>query len=228
MYLLQAVVFDFDGTIIDSESSDYRSWQELYARFGVDLPWERWAKGIGGAAGAVDLMSHLEKELGRPIDRQRWGRWRRERDITLSRSRPMLPGVESLIKEALAAGVKIGLATSGGRRWAESHLRRLTIYHHFEIVCTADDVGPHRVKPHPALYTMAVEGLGVEPGRAVAVEDSPNGAKAALAAGMHCIVVPNPATKALTFPEGAVPFNSLDEVTLAILEELVSRPLTGF
>lgn len=219
--MLQAVVFDFDGTIIDSESSDYRSWQELFEQFGVQLPWERWAEGVGAAAGAVDLMSLLEQEVGRPVDRRRWGRWRRERDMTLSRSRPMLPGVESLIKEALAGGVKLGLATSGGRRWAESHLKRLTIFDHFQVICTADDVGRRRVKPHPDLYIMAADGLGVERGRTVAIEDSPNGARAALAAGLYCAVVPNPATKSLSFPDGAVMFGSLTEVNLAVLKEMV-------
>ncbi len=109
----------------------------------------------------------------------------------------------------------MGLASSSGHEWVEGQLRRLGLLHHFHCIRTADDV--ERVKPHPDLYLSVLRCLGVEPRRAVAFEDSPNGALAARRAGMYCVVVPNPVTAALEFGEHDLRLESLMQAELADL-----------
>jgi beta-phosphoglucomutase-like phosphatase (HAD superfamily) len=108
--------------------------------------------------------------------------------------------------------LKIGLASSSPCEWVEGHLERLGLRPYFESIIASDDVV--LTKPDPALYTSACAALGVEPGRAVALEDSPNGALAAKRAGLHCVAVPNELTKFLPFPAVDLRLDSLAEMSL--------------
>lgn len=132
------------------------------------------------------------KKAGKPLRagvRRDYSKW-------MERER-ILPGVVELLDTAKAAGLKIGLASSSKLAWIEDYLEKLCIRHYFEVICTADDVA--KVKPDPELYIQALRELGVKADEAVAIEDSPNGARAAASAGMHCIIVPNELTGLLAF-----------------------------
>ena len=217
--LIQAVVFDFDGTILDSESHVYGVARDLFAEHGAELPLEVWADCVGRDAGYFDVIAYLEERTGRPHDRDALNRLRRERFAERIRGVGALPGVEDALASAHAEGLRLGIASSGSREWVEGQLERLGLRRFFDCVRTADDV--ERVKPEPDLYLSALECLGVEPARAVAIEDSPNGALAARRAGMYCIVVPNPVTAALAFGDHHLRLESLDGVELAaVLREI--------
>ena len=218
--LIQAVVFDFDGTILDSESHVYGVARELFAEHGAELPLEVWAECVGRAAGHFDPIEYLEECTGRPHDRDALNRLRRERfHERIAREGP-LPGVEEALAAARAGGLKLGIASSGSREWVEGQLARLGLRRYFECVRTADDV--EHAKPDPELYTSALACLGVDPARAVAIEDSPNGALAARRAGMYCVIVPNPVTAALAFGHHHVRLESLHGVELhALLDRIV-------
>lgn len=211
----KAVVFDFDGTIIDTETPDYRAWAEVFAEYGVELPMALWTRGVGTSPDAFDVLAYLERCLGRAVDRAAILERRRRRDLELTLAERVRPGVLELLREARRCGVRVGLASSSRRSRVEQHLTRLGIRAEFAVLCTADDV--ERVKPDPSLYRLACARLQVDAGEALAVEDSPNGALAAVGAGMRCVVVPNPVTRGLTFPQG-VPV--LDTLAGMALEEL--------
>ncbi|MNI11079.1 Phosphorylated carbohydrates phosphatase [compost metagenome] len=129
------------------------------------------------------------------------------------------PGILDYLDKAKAVGLKIGLASSSSRVWVDQYLKQLDIAHYFDCIRTADNV--KKVKPDPELYLQTLECLGVEAQEAIAIEDSPNGAKAAEAAGMHCVAIPNSITQFLEF--GLVNYRL---ISLADLEfdELLANP----
>jgi HAD superfamily hydrolase (TIGR01509 family) len=213
--LIEAVVFDFDGLIFDSESHEYETVLELFAEHGAELPLEVWGQCVGREAGFFDPYAYLEERTGAPVDRAALDARRRAAFMArVERSGP-IPGVEEALRAARALGLKIGLASSSTRRWVEPQLKRLGLWHYFECVRTRDDV--QRAKPDPELYRSVLRCLGVEPGAAVAFEDSPNGALAATRAGMYCVIIPNPVTAGLEFGEHHLRLESLMQAELASL-----------
>ena len=220
--LIQAVVFDFDGTIFDSESHVYGVARDLFAEHGAELPLEVWADCVGRDSSYFDPITYLEECTGRRLDRDELNRLRRQRFMELVRDQGPLPGVREALAAAHAEGLRLGVASSGSREWVEGQLERMELRRFFDCVLTADDV--ERVKPDPELYLGALRCLGVEPGRAVAIEDSPNGALAARRAGMYCVVVPNSVTAALAFGDHHLRLDSLDGVELRdLLERVAAR-----
>ncbi|HET7461262.1 MAG TPA: HAD family hydrolase [Longimicrobium sp.] len=213
--MIEAVVFDFDGLIFDSETHEYECVRELFAEHGAELPLEVWGACVGREAGYFDPYAYLQESAGVTLDREDADRRRRERFYERIRGEGAIPGVEEALRAARSLGLKVGLASSSGRGWVEGQLRRLGLLHFFDCVRTADDV--ERVKPEPDLYLGVLRSLGVPPARAVAFEDSPNGALAAARAGMYCVVIPNRVTAALEFGEHDLRLESLMQAELADL-----------
>ncbi|HSU15653.1 HAD family hydrolase [Longimicrobium sp.] len=213
--MIEAVVFDFDGLVFDSETHEYETVAELFAEHGAELPLDVWGQCIGREAGFFDPYAYLEERTGARLDRDELDARRRARFHQRIEGQGPIPGVEEALRAARSLGLKIGLASSSHRAWVEPQLRRLGLWHYFRCVRTADDV--ERVKPDPELYRSVLACLGVEPSRAVAFEDSPNGALAARRAGMFCVVVPNRMTTALEFGEHDVRLESLMQAELADL-----------
>lgn len=218
---MKAILFDFDGTIVDTESACYRAWAEVYSAHGVELPLSRWAAAVGTAAGAFDAMGYLEGVLQRSLDRERIETARRRREQELIACEPVRPGVRSLLLEAKQRGLKLAIASNSSRTWVEPLLRAHGLFEPFDTLCTKDDVA--RVKPAPDLYLLALDRLGVKPTEAVAIEDSPSGATAALAAGVWCVVVPNEITRTFDFPPAHVRLPTLEGVRLDDLISAVRR-----
>ena len=188
---LKAIVFDFDGLILDTEEPIYRSWLEVYAAHGQELPFDRWIQIVGSSNAAFDPRANLEERIGRALTQDVLDeRVRRRSELVLAQA--VLPGVAELAASARDMGLKNGVASSSGGSWVRDHLERLGILELFECIRCRDDV--QLVKPAPDLFLAALECLGVAPGDAVAIEDSPNGVLAAKAAGMFCVAVPNTIT----------------------------------
>lgn len=215
--MLKAVIFDFDGTMVDTETNEFRVWEQLFAERNATLPVAEWGRGVGTRNG-FDLYAFLERCTGQPADPEALQREYRTRFQGLMEQTGVLPGVEDRLREARTLGLRIGLASSSHRSWVLPYLHRFGLTHYFESIRTADDVPV--VKPDPALYRRVLEDFGLEPGEAVAFEDSPNGALAAKRAGLFCVAIPNPITSLLTFGEVDLRVGSLEEVTLA---ELAAR-----
>lgn len=195
--MIKALIFDFDGTIIDTESVWYRTFQEAFESYGVALPVEMYAPCIGTGHDAFNPFEYLVTDLHLPIDLPSFRQSVSRRHTELMEHEAVRPGILEYLQRARAEGLKVGLASSSSRAWIDRFTEKLKIRSYFHCVRTADDV--ERVKPDPALYLQTLECLGVSGSDAVAIEDSPNGARAAKAAGLYCLVVPSLVTRDLEF-----------------------------
>jgi HAD superfamily hydrolase (TIGR01509 family) len=218
--LIRALIFDFDGLILETEEPIYRSWKEVYEAYGVPLPFEQWVKTVGSSNQAFHPQLHLEERLGAPLPPEEIDR-RVARRVELVLAEPVRPGVVGLAKAARAAGMKVGVASSSSRDWVQGHLERLGIVDLFECLQARDDV--QHVKPEPDLYLASLDCLGVAPAEAVAIEDSPNGVIAAKRAGLRCVAVPNRITEGLDLSQADLRLTSLADVTLPQLLERLGQ-----
>ncbi|RUS46781.1 HAD family phosphatase [Cohnella sp. AR92] len=208
--MIRALVFDFDGTIIDTETAWYVAFREAYRRHDVDLTLETYSQCIGTSLGLFNPYEHLITHHGLPIDRVEFRESVRSRHSELMKHEAVRPGVEAFLEEARARGMQLAVASSSSREWVDTYLERLGLADYFQCIRTADDV--KNVKPNPELYLRALDALGVESHEAIAFEDSPNGVRAALAAGMHCVLAPNETTRLLDFPQVGHRVDSLEEL----------------
>jgi HAD superfamily hydrolase (TIGR01509 family) len=215
-HLIRALIFDFDGLILETEEPIYRSWKEVYEARGVPLPFELWVKTVGSSNQEFHPQRHLEESLGRPLTQDEMDR-RLARRVELVLAEPVRPGVVDLAKAARAAGMKAGVASSSSCDWVRGHLERLGIVDLFDCLQARDDV--EHVKPEPDLYIASLDCLGVAATEAVAIEDSPNGVTAAKRAGLRCVAVPNRITAGLDLSQADMRLTSLADVTLPQLLE---------
>ena len=216
----RAIVFDFDGLICDTEGPDLQSWTEVFAEHEVELPTDWWTALIGTADG--QSPHELLEQLAGSVDVASVRSRRTARFLELSDAAPLCDGVRQWLEDARSLGLSIGLATSAPSSWINRHLPRLGIDTYFDCIRTRDDVAV--AKPAPDVYLSALYALGVEPDQAVAVEDSPNGARAAGAAGMKVVAVPNPLTASLPFDCHDVMLPRLADADLA---QVLTRLSTG-
>jgi HAD superfamily hydrolase (TIGR01509 family) len=191
---VKALIFDFDGLIIDSETPGFRAWSEVYESHGCSLPFDKYSACIGTIDG-FDLHAYLEEQSGQSFDADELEAACTRRWHELMQDQPLLPGIAVTIASAKARGLKLAVASSSTRDWVTGNLRKFDLIDRFDAICTRDDVSA--VKPDPALYLLALEKLAVKAAEAIAFEDSPNGILAAKRAGIFCIVIPNPLTQQL-------------------------------
>ena len=215
--MIRALIFDFDGLILDTENPVYQAWCELYESFGYELPLDTWTVRVGGGAHMFDPFEHLEAQLGKPIDREAAEARRERRRTELVMAQPVLPGVREWIADASRLGLKLGIASSSSAQLVAGHLERLKLADSFDCVRCWDDVGV--TKPDPASYLAVLEALGLDPGEAIAIEDSTNGITAAKAAGLLCVAVPNSITRGLPLDRADMRLESLAHMRL---EELLA------
>lgn len=210
--MIDALIFDFDGLILDTEMPLYSSWRAVYAEHGVDLPVERWIDVLGRGSSYFDFHGHLESQAGLTLDREGTAERVRAASRRLIDAADALPGVVERLDEARASGLAVGMASGSTRAWVERHLGRLGLLDRFDPVVTHEDTERH--KPHPDPFMLAASRLGAAPGRCVVFEDSPNGLAAAKAAGMYAVAVPNQITAPLPLSEADLRLESLADATL--------------
>lgn len=218
--MLRAIIFDFDGLILDTETPEVDAWRAMYEQFGqkLDMEWVAYQIGRGAdqiAEKPVDKLARLVPDLDKEEVEKEY------RAIRMSEilAQPVRPGVERLIEEAKAAGLPLAVASSSDHGWVDTHLTRLGLFDSFDFRCCADDV--KRAKPYPDLYLLALEKLGVGADEAVALEDSPNGIHAAVQAHLRVVAVPNDVTKYLDLSEATAQFDSMEKVNLDVLRKMV-------
>ena len=215
---LQALVFDFDGLILDTEWSAFSTAAEVWAEHGVELDLAAWQE-IVGTADHVHWSEMLENDLGRPIDRNTVVPARQAQHHVEIEAMDLLPGVVDLIEAAVTAGLALAVASSSPHEWVDGHLERRGLLDRFAIVVCRDDVA--RTKPDPALYRTALERLGIGPSDAVALEDSHHGTVSAAAAGLTVVAVPNRVTTGQDFRAARLVVDSMTMLTIPILADLV-------
>ncbi|MBM4260457.1 MAG: HAD family phosphatase [Deltaproteobacteria bacterium] len=193
--LIKALIFDFDGLIIDSESPEYQVWREVFAEHGRELHMDFWADIVGRPHTHVDLYAYYQEHVNPSVDLEQFRLQRRARVVALTQQQPVLPGVHDYLRGASELGMKIGLASSSSRHHVHGHLARLELLDYFHTTKCFEDTAAH--KPDPTPYLAVLEEFCVAPPEAVAFEDSPNGVTSAKAAGIFTVAVPNPITERL-------------------------------
>jgi HAD superfamily hydrolase (TIGR01509 family) len=216
--MIRALLFDFDGTILDTESCDYQAWQSVYEAYGFELPLEDWLPGFHGAIDQFDPHKELETRLGRTLQRHAIRHQHEIFEAECIRRQPLRPGVTELLATAREHRLKTAVVSSETRAWISSLLSRYGLRNAFDYISSADDT--QHLKPEPDLYLLALEQLKVTAAEAIAIEDSPNGIRAAREAGLYCVAVPNPITSQFDLSQANVIIESLADISL---DELINE-----
>ncbi|NBH06259.1 HAD family hydrolase [Amycolatopsis sp. SID8362] len=196
----RALVFDFDGTLADTESAVLQSWQEVFRAHGSELPLDAWYAVIG-TQHTTPAMFALLAEHAPGIDPEALRPKSKARVFELLETLGPREGVETYLETAKEHGLKLAVASSSSGAWVNPHLERLGIAHYFDAVLTGD---LHKAKPDPDLYLAALEALKTGANETIAFEDTPHGITAAKAAGLTCVAVPNAITESLDFGQADV------------------------
>ena len=208
--MIKAIIFDFDGLIVDTESVWFDAYREVLMEYEFDLSLEKFSEVIGTHDDV--LYDYLKQNIKIPFEKELIES-SVEKLVKTKLDEPALrENVEDYLVAAKESGLIIGLASSSSREWVEGFLKKLNIYEYFSVIKTREDVS--NVKPNPELYCKAIEELGVNASEAIAFEDSLNGLIAAREAGLRCVIVPNSVTSHLAFENYSLRLSSMAEKSL--------------
>ncbi len=215
---IKGIIFDFDGLICDTESTEFTAWEKLFAEYGLPFPFDQYLKTVGAVHNDETPFLMLKDMAGAYVDldraREKFYEYRNE----LNESEPLRPGVLSYLESAKSLDLRIGLASSSPYSWVNSHLERLKVKTFFDCIKSFEDV--HKTKPDPQLFILALQCLELRGQETIALEDSANGVKAAHSADLITIAVPNKVTRKLNFKDADLILDSLEEIPL---EDLLAK-----
>ncbi len=189
--LIDAVLWDSDGVLVDTESVFFESTREAFAAAGIALTRDHWARfylGEGQSSQQIAVHLGLPAEQAASFLEQRNQAFRRR----LQEGVALRPDVRETLRQ-LRGRVRLAVVTGSTRDHFELTQRDACLLPYFELVLTFEDYA--RPKPWPDGYLMALQRLGLPAHRCLAVEDSPRGVQAARAAGIRCILVPTELTE---------------------------------
>ena len=211
----KALIFDFDGLILDTETPEFQVWQAIYRDYGHELSAETWGQVVGGwGISDFDAARYLVELARDGLNAEELRARHKFESEALILLQPILPGVVNYLDEARRLDLRLAIASSSQHSWVDSHLARLGLADRFEAVICADDVPPGCTKPKPDLFLKALEATGMGADEAIVFEDSPHGVRAARAAGIFVVAVPNPLTARLKFEGADLTLESLADLPL--------------
>lgn len=185
---MQAVIFDMDGTLIDTERVSQAAWRRAAQDFRIEIP-ERILHAFVGCS-IPNAMNMIDDEFGDPAFTERLFNRRHEIfDATWEDELELKPGAAEAVAAVRERGLAAALATSSVRDRAITSMERLGLMELFDAAVFDEDIEHH--KPAPDVYLVAADHLDIEPAQCVAVEDSFNGVRSGAAAGMRTIMVPD-------------------------------------
>lgn len=209
--MLKALVFDFDGVIVDTEMEWYNLYKDwLKNNYNYDLKMSDYQVCVG--ANSASLFEFIKKELGADVPIEEFEKKSVNLYIERTNKLPLMNGVKELVISAKKEGMKLAIATSAMRKKPETQLKRLGLYQCFDAFSTAELV--KNIKPEPDLFVKAAEMLGCKTHECLAIEDSLNGLIAAQRANMPCLIVPNEITNHCEFKGYFMRITSLKDVNL--------------
>lgn len=202
----KAVLFDFDGVVLDTEWPIYVTWKQLFEREGFDLPPEVYVKCIGSDFDTWSPEKHLEELSGKTFD---WDAENAARQVEILKALEgsvAMPGAAELIKSL--TNHHSAVVSSSSHAWVDGWLEKLGLAKYFNTtVCRGD---APRIKPAPDLYLEAARQLDISPSDCLVIEDSMNGMLSAHEAGMKVLAVPNRLTSVLDFSAAEWQVESLE------------------
>ena len=210
--MLDALIFDFDGIICDTEWPEFEANRLMWLECGAVLTHQAWEHRVG--ATWASPWEELEAVVG-PVSRAELTARQRLIHGELLAAQHALAGVTELMGEAAARRVPIAIASNSDVAWCDHHLRRLGLRHHVATI-RAIDVVPQG-KPAPDMYLLACQDVGAAPRRAVAFEDSNTGLSAAVAAGLHTVAIPHLLTNGHDLSAADLIVASMADVSLEML-----------
>ncbi len=206
--MIRALVFDFDGLILDTETPLIDAYQAVHAKHSIPFDRGVFLRSVGHADYAFDPwhgFSPHDDRAALEVER------RQIKDELLLQQR-VLPGVEALLDAARVQGLHLGVASNSQHEWVEPHLRRLGLHGCFSFfACRGDAPSP---KPEPDLYRLVLNHFGLRGHEAIAFEDSNTGLTAAKRANLWTVGVPNESTAHHDFTPADLLVKSLAEVDL--------------
>jgi HAD superfamily hydrolase (TIGR01509 family) len=213
-----AVIFDFDGTILDSETAEFHSHRRLFEDWGTTLTEDEWCEGVGILKAETHWFDRLCERAESPPDFERFRQLTRHYFRQHVLMEPM-PGVSALLGALVTAGVPRAVASGAPSDWVLDGLKGVGLVGSFDAIVTSDQV--RRGKPAPDVYIEAARRMGINAARCIAVEDSAPGLAAARAAGMRTVVIPHALTRLHDLSGADMRVNSATELSLDALRHLV-------
>lgn len=212
-----AVLFDFDGVLVDTEWAIYQAWLRTFQRHGHDLPLSVYTRCIGSDFATWSPKTHLEELSGLSFDWHDLDARRQEEILADLTGEGPMPGVIDFLESLSERDVRRAVVSSSSHHWVDGWLEKLSFGDRFEtVVCRGD---APRIKPAPDLYLEAARRLGLQPSECLVIEDSLNGVNAAKDAGMTVWVVPNRVTSALDFSNADRVFETMPDLAAVFPEQ---------
>jgi putative hydrolase of the HAD superfamily len=208
---IRAFLFDFDGLIIDTETASRAGWEWLYREHGHELPGDEWRKLVGTTGSPWSPMDHLEELVGEPLERDALNERRYAHELTLIEAEELRPGISEYLEAADRLGLRRAIVSSSSRPWIDMHLARLERAIGWHAIVTADR-DRERAKPNPTMYLETLALLDVAADEAIVFEDSPNGVRAAQAAGIFTVAIPNSVTRDYGLEDADLVLDSLADL----------------
>jgi HAD superfamily hydrolase (TIGR01509 family) len=205
---VKAILYDLDGTLIDSETAGLVSWTEVFRAHGASLDEQRWLAEVAAGRGPCMPTAELEAAVGRRLD---WTALEAERLLRRDELLTARPGALEHLAQARGMGLATALVTNAPLWWVEQQLGRNGLDEHdFDAIVSGHSGLPR--KPAPEVYLAALDLLELKPVDAVSVEDSPVGVVSAVTAGVACVAVANEVTRRLDLSAADLVVDSLTEV----------------
>lgn len=218
---LAAVVFDFDGLLMDTESCMLGSWQREWRHHGLELDLDSFWVDHGGDV-TEERYERLAQAVGASYDRAT-SHVRRVLHRDVLHSELMLrPGIGAWLDQAQRANLRLAVASSSPTGWAQRLLAGVNSLDRFEVFACGDEVPAP--KPDPAVYLLALDRLGLSAEQVIAVEDAPHGVAAAQGAGLQCVAIPNPHMEATRLGAAELVLTSASEMTLGQVLDTIRTP----
>jgi HAD superfamily hydrolase (TIGR01509 family) len=186
---IKALIFDFDGLLMDTETTLLESWRSEWRRHGLHLDPTGFFADHGGDANEQRYAA-LAAAVGPAYDRESSHARRTAYRLELNKALAPAPGIVGWLERAAELGLRLAVASSSPLTHVGAMLDHAGLRERFEVLATGEEVAAH--KPDPAVYLLALHRLGLPAEAAVAFEDTAHGVAAAHAAGLRCVAVPNP------------------------------------
>lgn len=211
----EAILFDFDGTLVDTEWQIYLAWKHFYAREGQELPIEVYVQCIGSDFDTWSPKTHLENLTGRAFDWEALDLSRNKEIRASLAGQGAVEGVRELL-DKLSGKVPMAVVSSSSHDWVDGWLERLDLTSYFDAtICQGD---APRIKPAPDLYLQAAKVVGLSPEKCLVIEDSVNGCLSAKAADMQAYALPNRITRVSDFSLADRVFQTMPSLSIALCE----------